>query len=185
MTRAVPVADSAPHQPVIGVALPVPEPYGSLLQDWRRSFKDPMADAIPTHITLVPPTPVGADEMSTIEHHLKTAAAEIAPFRVRLRGTATFRPVSPVVFVAVAEGISNCEVLARRLRSGPLDVALTFPYHPHVTVAHDVPEPMLEQAFEALADFEAVFEADVFGLYLHGSDGVWRPKREFPLGRAR
>src|SRR3712207_8607561 len=54
--------------------------------------------------------------------------------------TTLFR--SDVVFVAVARGIGNCELLADDVRRGPLARSLTFPYHPHVTVAHDVPADM-------------------------------------------
>ena len=69
-------------------------------------------------------------------------------FRIRLRGTGTFRPVSPVVFVMVAEGISGCEQLAVSVRRGPLAVDLQFPYHPHVTVAHHLADGSLDRAFD-------------------------------------
>ena len=68
--------------------------------------------------------------------HLARAASAVPPFDIHLRGTGTFRPVSPVVFVTLAEGISGCEVLADAVRQGPLEVDLHFPYHPHVTIAH-------------------------------------------------
>ncbi len=38
----------------IGVAIAVPEPWAGELQRYRASFGDPLAEAIPTHITLVP-----------------------------------------------------------------------------------------------------------------------------------
>jgi 2'-5' RNA ligase len=85
------------------------------------------------------------------------------------------------VFVAVSEGISNCEVLAGQVRQGPLDQKLSFPYHPHVTVAHDVPEPLLDRAFAELADFECRFEVDDFHLYIHDERDGWRPTRDFSL----
>ena len=109
-------------------------------------------------------------------------AAAQAPFRLRLRGTGTFRPVSPVVFIAVSEGISACEILAQAARSGPLAQELTFPYHPHVTVAHHLDEAALDHAYDSLADFECTFDVAAFHLYSHGDDGVWRPFRTFPLG---
>ena len=70
---------------------------------------------------------------------------------MRLRGTGTFRPVSPVVFVTVAEGISQCEALADAVRRGPLETDLLFPYHPHVTVAHHLDDDVMDQAFDELA----------------------------------
>lgn len=165
----------------IGVAIPVPEPWGSRLQRHRASFGDPQADAIPTHLTLVPPTDVD-DEVDTVEKHLSEVAANAAPFTLTLQGTATFRPVSPVVFVAVTEGISSCEQLAAQARQGPLEQKLSFPYHPHVTVAHDVPDEDLDRAFTELADFGCSFVVDAFLLYVHGCDEVWRPSNGFTLG---
>jgi 2'-5' RNA ligase len=164
----------------IGVALAIPEPWAAELQQQRAAFGDPQAGAIPTHITLVPPTRT-LDELGTIEKHLASVAVRHHPFRLRLRGTATFRPVSPVVFIVVSEGISACELLAQSARSGPLQQELTFPYHPHVTVAHDLDGAALDHAYEALSDFDCAFDVSAFHLYVHGDDGVWRPFRTFDL----
>lgn len=165
----------------IGLAVPIPEPYGSELQDWRRSFGDPLADAIPPHITLLPPTQITDDECDAVYAHLDEVARGYAPFRVHLRGTATFLPVSPVVFVALVQGISACERLSQKVRTGPLKVELSFPYHPHVTVAHHVPEAAMDNAFDTLAGYDAGFDVAAFSLYEHGADGYWRRERDFTL----
>lgn len=165
----------------IGVAIAIPEPYATELRDHRASFGDPQADLIPTHVTLLPPTVVDPDEIDDVEEHLHEVSGRHRSFRMHLRGTATFRPVSPVVFVAVTEGISACEVLANAVRSGRLDQELSFPYHPHVTVAHHLDDSTLDKAFDALADFDVTFDVDEFHLYTHGDDGVWRPYRSFAL----
>ncbi|MCW2901097.1 MAG: Phosphoesterase [Streptosporangiaceae bacterium] len=169
-------------QRTIGVAVPIPAPFGTELQRWREVFGDPLARSIPTHITLLPPTPVAAPALEAIEAHLRDVAATERGFAIRLRGTATFRPVSPVVFVSLAEGVGECERLERKVRSGPLSVSLRFPYHPHVTLAHELGDQVLDRAFKELAHYEARFPVRGFGLYEHGSDGVWRPRREFPFG---
>ena len=166
----------------IGVAIAVPDPWGAQLQEYRTSLGDPSAQGIPTHITLLSPTEVAERELPYAEQHLIRVAEAGHPFRVHLRGTATFRPVSPVVFVAVVEGIANCEVLASTVRSGPLLRELSYPYHPHVTVAHDLPDDALDRAFEELADYDVTFDVTAFGLYEHGPDGLWRPQRDFVLG---
>lgn len=170
-----------PGSRTIGLAVPIPEPYGSELQDWRRSFGDPMADLIPAHITLLPPTEVTDDDMPAVYDHLDKVAATFGTFRVHLRGTATFLPVSPVVFVALAQGISACERLSLAIRTGPLEVDLSFPYHPHVTVAHHVSEEAMDNAFDTLAGYDAGFDVSAFSLYEHGADGYWRRERDFAL----
>lgn len=166
----------------VGVAIPVPEPYGGELQGWRKEFGDPLADAIPTHLTLVPPTVVEEEVLREVDEHLSGVAAGFWPFDIRLRGTATFRPVSPVAFVVVARGTGECEQLEARVRSGPLYRELRFHYHPHVTVAHDLPDEVLDRADRELTGYDAAFRAWGFSLYEHGPDGVWRPRREYGFG---
>jgi 2'-5' RNA ligase len=165
----------------IGVAIAVPDPWGAQLQEYRTALGDPSAVGIPTHITLMPPFDAGVDELAKIEEHLEDTARTRSPFRVHLRGTGTFRPVSPVVFVTVVEGISGCEQLAFAIRRGPLAADLQFPYHPHVTVAHHLDDPRLDRAFADLADFECTFDAERFSLYVHDLEQGWVPTRHFPL----
>ena len=168
--------------PTIGVSIAVPEPFGAALQEFRVSLGDEEARHIPSHITLVPPAEVPEASLGAVEEHLIAAAAAQQPFRVRLRGTGTFRPVSPVVFVGVVEGISGCELLAAATRSGPLAMTGHFPYHPHVTVAHHLSDEQLDRAFAELADYEAAFEVDRFWLYTHDERHGWRPTQSFRLG---
>jgi len=168
--------------PTIGVAIAIPEPWASELQDYRTSVGDTTATQIPTHITLIPPAEVPTDDLDQVTSHLSQAAATVEPFDIHLRGTGTFRPVSPVVFVTVAEGISGCEVLADAVRRGPLAVDLDFPYHPHVTIAHHLDDATLDRAFDELASFECRFPVDAFSLYVHDSDAGWRPTHEYGLG---
>ena len=169
------------NRATIGVAVAVPEPWGGQLQDYRSALGDHTASGIPTHVTLMPPTEVEITDLPLLEKHLIEAAAACAAFPVHLRGTGTFRPVSPVVFVTVAEGIAGYEQLACAVRRGPLDLDPEFPYHPHVTVAHHQPDPVLDLAFEQLAGFECSFEVDRFKLYVHDGCSGWVPTREFVL----
>ncbi len=164
----------------IGVAFAVPDPWGAELEGWRASFGDLQAGSIPAHVTLLPPITVDRELLDDVEAHLGRVAAAARPFDVHLRGTGTFRPVSPVVFVAVASGISDCEALQAAVRSGLLARELDFPYHPHVTVAHDVADDVLDHAYAALTDFSARFTVTELVLYVHGA-GAWSPRRTFPL----
>lgn len=168
--------------PTIGVAIPIPEPWATELQDYRTSVGDTTAAQIPTHITLIPPTEVADGDLGAVSDHLAGAAASVSPFAIHLRGTGTFRPVSPVVFVTVAEGISSCEMLADAVRRGPLAVDLHYPYHPHVTIAHHLDDPTLDRAFDELASFECRFDVDAFCLYVHDPQAGWQPTHEYELG---
>lgn len=167
----------------IGVAIDIPEPWGSLLTRRRERTGDPLAHCPPAHVTLLGPTEIASDRLPEVEAHLSAVAAAHSPYTLHLRGTGTFRPVTEVVFVAVAAGIGECEQLAAEI--GRIEAARRenhFPYHPHVTVAHDVPTEVLDEVYEELAGFSARFEVDGFTLFAHGGDGCWHPLREFRLG---
>lgn len=129
----------------------------------------------------MPPTQVPDAVGPEVVAHLERAADQTAPFTVRLRGTGTFRPVSPVVFVGVVAGISSCEVLASRVRSGPLASAASFPYHPHVTIAHDLPDATLDRAFEDQAGFDASWLVTSFTVYEREGQSDWRLVRTLAL----
>jgi 2'-5' RNA ligase len=162
------------------VLIPVPAPWGERLDGYRRALEGRLD--VPAHITLVPPTVVADDDMQALLVSVADVARAHAPFRVRLRGTGTFRPVSPVVFVGVVEGISACESLEARLRTGPLAGERRFPYHPHVTIAHELPDATLDHAFDAYARFEAWFDVTSFSLY-QGDEQGWHSVAAYPLGR--
>ncbi len=167
--------------PVHGVAVTIPEPWGERLQRAREHAGDPLAPAIPPHVTLLPPTAVPPDRFDDFVAHLEAVCADTAPFRMVLSGTGTFRPVSPVVFVQVSQGIAMCERLEAAVRSGPVERELEFTYHPHVTIAHHLADEALDLAFDELADFRCSFTVASVELYHHDADGVWRVVRSFPL----
>ena len=164
-----------------GVAIGLPEPFTSELQDWRRHLGDPNAAGIPPHVTLLPPTALREEVLERVEEHLRGVAAREEPFEMVLRGSATFRPVSPVVFVPVVKGLADCERVEAQVRSGPLERPLHFPYHPHVTVAHDVPGEMLDMAYAGLAEVHAEFRVESFTEFEQLPDGAWAVAREYRL----
>jgi 2'-5' RNA ligase len=165
----------------IGVALPLPEPFSGELQAWRERLGDPNARQIPPHVTLLPPTAVSTSDLEKVEAHLRGIAARERSFVVHLLGSGSFRPRSPVAFVLLVGGTAECARLERQIRHGPLARPLAYPYHPHVTVAHDVSDDALDRAEKALAGYDARFRAWGFTLFERGHDGVWRPQRDYPF----
>ena len=166
----------------IGVALAVPEPFAGPLREGRAGTGDPAAAAVPPHVTVVPPVQVPEGQLDGVIAHVRRVAAGLQPFALTLMGTGTFRPVSDVVFVQVVGGARACDELQQQVRTGPLERRLGFPYHPHVTVAHDVPAPALDAVQGQLANFRAAFDVAAVSVYRCGEDGVWRVLAEAPLG---
>jgi len=177
----VPRNKAVPEHTVLGIVVPIPEPWAQLLVDWRAKVGDSQANLVPPHVTLLPPTEVAVADRPAISAHLAEVARRHPAFEMHLSGTGTFSPVSEVVFVTVAKGIGNCELLATDVRSGPLARPLSFPYHPHVTVAHDVPAEMLEFAYNGLSDLSAAFPVDSFTEFEQTPSGAWAIAREYRL----
>jgi len=166
----------------MGVSIAIPDPFGSELRQKRAAFGDTMADTVPSHVTLMPPTELTDAALDGVCGALQSAASSLEPFPMRLRGTGTFRPVSPVVFIAVSQGISYTELLAKAIRTKLGAPEPEFPFHPHVTIAHNLDDGALDAAYDDLADFECSFQVEAFHLYLHEDGDGWTPRREFPLG---
>jgi 2'-5' RNA ligase len=185
LTMGLPIVPTEADEMTVGVAIGVPEPWAEQLQQARADFGDPLAWDIPVHITLLPPTVVPRADLEEISVHLAQVALQLSRFSVEIDGTGTFRPVSPVVFVKVVAGGSACDELQERIRTGPLRRNLSFPYHPHITVAHHLDDDALDRALTTLTDYHAEFAVDGFGLFEHGTDGVWRQQRRFPFGDGR
>ncbi|MBT2515107.1 2'-5' RNA ligase family protein [Arthrobacter sp. ISL-30] len=164
----------------IGVILGFPPRVARELQQWRASFGDPMAGIIPAHITLITTTPTR--DWEATRDHVRDIARRQSPFTITISGTGSFRPVSPVVFLNVEEGYGECVKLHEQLQTGPLERDLPFPYHPHVTVAHDVSPESLDAAEIALSDYSATFPVVSMGLYEHDSNGIWQLREELDFG---
>ncbi len=169
----------------IGVSISIPPPWRGVLDEVRAGSGDPLAPLIPAHLTLLGPADIDPSDLDAVREHLAEVATRHRPYRIHLRGTGTFRPVTDVVFVALAGGVAESASLAADVRAGPLARELRFPYHPHVTVAHDVPADALDRVENELAGFDATFTVNRFTLFVHESDGRWLPLSDFALARSR
>ena len=191
----IPAPDA--HQCVIGVAIALPSHYAAQVKAVREAAGDPLAEVVPPHITLLPPTAIDVDSLDEVKRHLRNVAAGTSPFEVRLDEVGTFRPVSPVVYLGLRSGAEECNLLQVRVRDrrGPLARSLSFPFHPHVTLAHDIAEDGLDTAARNGADLTMDFTVTKLHLYRHrsrpsrhtcsgypASEGVWDVVAAFAFG---
>jgi len=174
--------ECGPDQSLIGLSFAVPQPWAGELQLARQNYGDPNAELIPPHITVLGPTIVDNDEFRAIDAHLRRVAASHDPFTVRLQGAGSFLPTSDVVYINVVQGGAECERIATNARQGLLYQPLRFPYHPHVTIAQEVPAASLQRALNEFADYSAEFEVGALLLSRPRPSGVWRIRRRYLLG---
>lgn len=166
----------------MGVSIAVPEPFGEDLRTMRAGFGDPAAATVPSHVTLAPPFELTDQNRGSLTASLQEVASAHQRFTMRLAGSGTFRPVSPVVYITVAEGEQSVRSIAEAVQKLVGRTAANFPFHPHVTVAHHLDDAGLDRALGALVDYEAEFQVESFVLYKHQDPAGWVPTMEFPLG---
>jgi 8-oxo-dGTP pyrophosphatase MutT (NUDIX family)/2'-5' RNA ligase len=165
----------------LGVVARLPEPLGIHVQAWRRALGDPAAERIAPHLTLVPPQTVAERDLERAVALVERAAEAAVPFLVELAGAATFLPGSPVAYLVVREGGPALEALEAALLESPLD-RRTHPFHPHVTVAQDLPPDRIEAAAAELAGFRAAFPVRDLAVLREEPDKTWRPMATVPVG---
>ena len=165
----------------LGVVARLPEPLGIHVQAWRQALGDPAAERIAPHLTLVPPQTVAERDLDRAVALVERAAEAAVPFLVELAGAATFLPGSPVAYLVVREGGPALEALEAALLESPLD-RRTHPFHPHVTVAQDLPPDRIEAAAAELAGFRAAFPVPDLAVLREEPDKTWRPLATVPVG---
>lgn len=165
----------------LGVTVAIPEPYRSVLSRARAEVGDPLAQIIPPHVTLLPPTEIAESDLNGVHSLLEAVAQRHGCFTMGLKGTDTFRPISPVVFVALDQGWKECSDLQAELNVGVLAQEREFPYHPHVTIAHNLTPEQLDHAQDMMRGFTGQFTVHTIELFEHVGQ-QWRELRSFPLG---
>ncbi|WP_116112667.1 2'-5' RNA ligase family protein [Austwickia chelonae] len=167
----------------VGVAIALPEPHAGLLQEARRNFGDLQGDLVRTHVTLAGPREIPDREMSRVQEHLAMICRDQGPFDVLLQGATSFRPVTQVSYLRVCRGAEECRQLAEAICTGPLAAPQHYPYHPHVTLAQDLPEEALDRAEQEFSDYSLGFRVQELGLYACDRYDRWRLLRDFALER--
>jgi 8-oxo-dGTP pyrophosphatase MutT (NUDIX family)/2'-5' RNA ligase len=165
--------------PRLGVVALLPEPISAHVQAWRRALREPFRDAVPPHITLVPPQQVPSGQMDDAIALVRETAGSVMATVIELGGAESFLPRSPVAYLAVIRGADVLTVLEERLRTPPLD-RRGYPFHPHVTVAVEGDE-RIQLAVAELAGFSATFRLEEIAL-LREEGGMWRRQLTAPLG---
>jgi 2'-5' RNA ligase/8-oxo-dGTP pyrophosphatase MutT (NUDIX family) len=168
----------------LGVVVLLPEPVATHVQAWRRGLHEPTRARIAPHLTLVPPQAVADEQLPAAVALVDQAAAATAPALLSLHGAGTFLPDSPVTYLAVDEGAAALAALEAALRADPLG-RRTHRFHPHVTVAQELPPAELEAAAADLAGFHAEFPLGQVTLLAQDADHAWRPLHRAVAGAAQ
>ena len=135
-----PDGDGQPGEQTLGqfaLVSYIPDPLARFLDDLRVELTpgcNPRA-----HVTILPPRPLpnDADVKDTVQL-LVEECRNLPPFRVEPGDIRVFEE-SNVIYLDIARGIDELREFYRVLNRGPLQYKESFPYHPHITIAQNIP----------------------------------------------
>ena len=113
----------------------LPDPLGSFLDQLRLRL---VPDCKPhAHVTILPPRPLcGYPDQAASE--IRRLADEFSPFTVRLGDIAKF-PVSNVIYIQLDSGTKELREMYTAMNCGACSYREAFQYHPHITLAQNIP----------------------------------------------
>ncbi len=122
----------------------IPDPLGGFLDRLRLEL---VPDCSPrAHVTILPPRPI-TDDVTRAASALKRLAGGFREFEVELGDVEMF-PVSKVVYLSLRRGDKELHEMYRKLNQGAVEFREPFPYHPHSTLAQNVPAEQAPALFE-------------------------------------
>ena len=122
----------------------IADPLGAFLDDFRRELVpgyNPHA-----HVSVLPPRPLLADWRDASKQ-ARLLTEGWAPFDVELTEIGIF-PVTNVIYLEVGKGASDLQSMHRAMNVGPLGFDEPFPYHPHITLAQEIPSGQVTEVHE-------------------------------------
>lgn len=161
----------------------IPNPLARFLDDLRLELTP--GSRPHAHVTILPPRPLDEDLKHTI-CQIERDIRGVAPFRVELSDIAVFE-ASQVIYLGLRRGKKELYALYNALNCGCLEYAENFPYHPHITIAQNVPPGELSRitsiARERWAAYKGPrsFVVSVLSFVQHVAPSIWTDVAALPL----
>jgi 2'-5' RNA ligase len=162
----------------------IPDPLAQFLDNLRLEL---VPACLPhAHVTILPPRPIST-EPAFAASHARALIQDFPPFDVEA-GDVNIFPATEVVYLEIGRGREELLRLHEALNAGPLVFKEPFDYHPHITLAQDVPpdevEEVLGRARQAWAATRHArrFTLDMATFVQNALADVWIDLEEFRLG---
>src|SRR4029077_14679838 len=110
----------------------IKSPVGEFVETLRRELH-PELPHLAAHLTLLPPRQLQGSEQSALET-LEHVCGRTEPFEVELGAVDTFCPVTPTVYIRVAESAGRISQLHDQLNVQALAFREEWPFIPHLTI---------------------------------------------------
>jgi len=169
---------------VYALVIYIPDPLGRFLDDLRRELVphyNPHA-----HVSVLPPRQIATD-WSTASAQVRALTEGWAPFDVELTGLQVF-PVTDVLYLELGRGASELCRMHSAMNEGPLAFDEPFEYHPHITLAQEVPHAEVGEMYErAVSRWKSYQDSRTFraerAVFVQNTvDGCWVDLADYALG---
>src|SRR5437762_3434664 len=124
----------------------VKAPLGEFVERLRAELHPALAH-LPAHLTVLPPRLLQGGQEEA-RRTLEEVCRKASPFEVAMGEVETFVPVTPTVFIRVAEAAYRVRELHDQLNTDALQAEEPWPYMPHLTIAKLETEQQAASAFE-------------------------------------
>ncbi len=169
---------------VFALVIYIPDPLGRFLDDLRR-------DLVPgcnphAHVSVLPPRPLAVD-WRVASAQVRVCAGNWAPFDIVLERICVF-PVTNVIYVELGQGAREMFRIHAAMNSEALTFDEPFEYHPHITLAQEIPAGEIEtvnrRAQKLWEDYTGPrsFRAERTAFVQNTLGNCWIDLAEFSLG---
>lgn len=121
----------------------IPEPLGSFLTNLRSELVP--SCHLQSHVTLLTPRPLASPTWALIDE-LRRETAGLDSFEVELGSLEVF-PVTNVIYLSIARGRKEIIGMHDRLAGNMFAFKENYPFHPHITLAQEIPEEAVTDVF--------------------------------------
>jgi 2'-5' RNA ligase len=169
---------------VFALVIYVPEPLGRFLDDLRRELVPHYKPH--AHVSVLPPRTLSV-AWETASGQARALTGSRAAFDVELTTIEIF-PVTDVIYIDIGAGSRELYRLHSAMNAAALEFDEPFPYHPHITLAQDIPHECVtdlkELARRRWAEFQGprTFRADRAVFVQNTHDNCWVDLAEYTLG---
>jgi len=169
---------------IFALVVYIPNPLGLFLDDLRRELVphyDPHA-----HVSVLPPRPLAVDWRVASEQ-ARNLIEGWTPFDIELGSIQRF-PVTDVIYIDLGPGASELCCIHAGMNSDALAFDEPFPYHPHITLAQEIPHERVAElqahAAQRWEDFggERRFRVEKAVFVQNTLSGQWIDLAEYSMG---
>ena len=173
-SKGVPVP-AGQYLNVFALVIYIPDPLGRFL-DHLRTLLVPGSNPH-AHVSVLPPRSL-AVEWPVAAARVRGLAADWPPFDIELAGIEVF-PVTNVIYIELGSGAAQLHRMHAASNAGVLAFPEPFEYHPHITLAQEIPLEDLAEANRTArrlwSEFQGprVFRADRAALVQNAVGACW------------